>query len=453
MKKIFFIILLVVFAAAGAVACAAKISKPKISVFYVSPRGNNADSGSIAKPWKTIQFAADRLIAGDTLYIRKGIYKERVLPKNSGATGKFITYVAYPGEEAVIDGAGITLPADQAGLLEVNGKSYIKISGLKIKNAKGDDESNGIFVKQSEHIILEKNYTYNTRSSGIGVWDNSKDITIDGNEVVNANMGPMQESISISGTDGFVIKNNKVHDTVADKEGICVKEGSRNGQIYKNLVYNVPAAGIYIDAWNQPTFNIGVYQNIVRDTTSSAKGNGIAVASEMGGELSDIKINNNIVYGTRAYGILVSHNGDESVAHHPLRNIKVFNNTVYKNGEGWGGGIAVNNPDAQNVEIRNNIVSQNLSFQISVDPGIAVVVDHNLIDGYRGDTGDNEIRGTDYIEGDPLFINTGNANFYLRKNSPAIDKGIADGAPPVDFDGRARPQGAGYDLGAFEYAN
>ena len=35
--------------------------------------------------------------------------------------------------------------------------------------------------------------------------------------------------------------------------------------------------------------------------------------------------------------------------------------------------------------------------------------------------------------------------------SPAIDNGSSIGAPTVDFDGHSRPQGAGYDIGAFVY--
>jgi hypothetical protein len=80
--------------------------------------------------------------------------------------------------------------------------------------------------------------------------------------------------------------------------------------------------------------------------------------------------------------------------------------------------------------------------------------DHNLIDGYRGTEG--ETRGSDYVEGDPLFVNAGSASFYLREGSPAIDAGSAAGAPSDDFDERSRPLdgngdgNAAYDIGAYE---
>jgi len=80
-----------------------------------------------------------------------------------------------------------------------------------------------------------------------------------------------------------------------------------------------------------------------------------------------------------------------------------------------------------------------------------VTIDHNLIDGYRGNVSEGETRGSDYVEGDPLFINAAGADFHLQGNSPAIDHGSVVGAPGTDFDGQARPHGAGYDIGADEY--
>ena len=76
-------------------------------------------------------------------------------------------------------------------------------------------------------------------------------------------------------------------------------------------------------------------------------------------------------------------------------------------------------------------------------------IDHNLIDGFRDY--DSETRGDDYVERDPLFVNAAQGNFHLQKNSPAIDKGSADSAPSFDYDNSSRPQGQGYDIGAFEY--
>jgi hypothetical protein len=44
-----------------------------------------------------------------------------------------------------------------------------------------------------------------------------------------------------------------------------------------------------------------------------------------------------------------------------------------------------------------------------------------------------------------------NATFHLMVGSPCIDVGVATGAPATDIDGDARPNGAGFDIGADEY--
>ncbi len=55
------------------------------------------------------------------------------------------------------------------------------------------------------------------------------------------------------------------------------------------------------------------------------------------------------------------------------------------------------------------------------------------------------------ISGDPQFVNLALGDLQLQAGSPCIDAG-APAALSVDFDGNARPQGAGFDMGAYETA-
>ncbi len=423
---------------------------PQANVYYVAPPplGNDANLGTQTAPWATIQHAAETLVAGDTVYIMAGTYNERVVPQNSGNAGSPITYAAYPGETATIDGSAVTLPDDLSGLFQVSGQEHIVISGLRVINAGPGDNSAGILINDSSYITVEHNTTYNTVSSGIGVWG-SDHVVVDGNRVEEAGGGGWQECISVAGTDTFEVRNNEVLN--CHKEGIDAKDGASNGQIYRNHVHNAQALGIYVDAWDKHTHDIQVFQNTVHDTTD---GNGFAVASEAGGLLENIRIYNNVAYHNRYVGVVVSTNGVGG----PMNGIDVINNTFYDNGwTDWGGGVAVDNPNAQNVVVRNNIVSQNFYFQIAVASDVLienVAIDHNLIDGFQGTEG--ETRGDDYVEGDPLFVNPATANFHLQPGSPAIDAGSDLDAPADDFAGTARPQDgdddsvALYDIGAFE---
>ena len=52
----------------------------------------------------------------------------------------------------------------------------------------------------------------------------------------------------------------------------------------------------------------------------------------------------------------------------------------------------------------------------------------------------------------PRFVDPANRDFHLRRTSICIDTGTdAPAVPTDDLDGKSRPQGAGYDIGAYEY--
>jgi predicted outer membrane repeat protein len=55
--------------------------------------------------------------------------------------------------------------------------------------------------------------------------------------------------------------------------------------------------------------------------------------------------------------------------------------------------------------------------------------------------------GGSSLAGDPRFVAPGSGDYHLLKSSPAIDAGTAAGGITVDFDGEARPQDGGFDIG------
>jgi hypothetical protein len=58
---------------------------------------------------------------------------------------------------------------------------------------------------------------------------------------------------------------------------------------------------------------------------------------------------------------------------------------------------------------------------------------------------------TNLLNMDPRFVNAANGDFHLMTGSPAIDAADPAATLSTDYDGVSRPQGAGRDLGAFEY--
>lgn len=416
------------------------------ATYYVAPNGNDAYPGTINYPWRTIQKAANVAQAGDTVYVRGGAYREKVMVKNSGAPGSYITFSSYPGETAVIDVNGIAMTTYHEGGFTISQKRYIQVVGFRIINSTSTTNGGfGIVCYQSEYCVIKNNQTYNTYRSGI-ISRSSVNVTIDSNEVELANNDGNQEMITVSGGAFIAVTNNHVHHGgpgTNGGEGINVLNGAHDVLVKGNRVHHVPRVGIYVDAYKGNTYNIVIDGNIVHDNQRT----GIAVEAEQSGyELSNVVIVNNVIYNNARSGIVLGDWGQGD-----LRNIAIVNNTVVQNGIGTGhGGIALWNSRARNVIVRNNILSQNGRFTIEVQgtPLTEATITHNVLDGFRN--GANETRGADYVEGDPRFVNASAFDFRLLADSPAINAGTPLDAPDHDFADTTRPQGTGWDIGAYE---
>ena len=74
--------------------------------YYVSKNGSDSADGSKDQPFLTINKAASVAIAGDTVTVHEGVYREWVKPKNAGLSNRRrITYQAAEGEQVVIKGS------------------------------------------------------------------------------------------------------------------------------------------------------------------------------------------------------------------------------------------------------------------------------------------------------------------------------------------------------------
>lgn len=115
------------------------------TIFYVAVNGNDANPGTMEKPLATIQKAQSKVSAGDTVYIRGGIYHmnpgqiariERIYAcvtflDKSGKKGRYILYSAYPGERPVFDYSEIRPENFRVAAFYVTG-SWLHLRGFDV---------------------------------------------------------------------------------------------------------------------------------------------------------------------------------------------------------------------------------------------------------------------------------------------------------------------------------
>jgi hypothetical protein len=112
---------------------------------------------------------------------------------------------------------------------------------------------------------------------------------------------------------------------------------------------------------------------------------------------------------------------------------------------------------SRDVRIVNNVIASNAGWGVQMysegagpRPSHAVAV-RNLLFGngegaFRAAIGGLTARRS--IRGAPRF--RGPRDYRLRAGSPGLDRALRRWSLRLDHDGRRRPRGAGFDLGAFE---
>jgi parallel beta-helix repeat protein len=361
------------------------------ATYYVSVNGSDSNPGSQSLPFRTVQRGVNALSAGATLYITSGTYAEALSSFPGGTSWSTpVTVAASPGNQVILQP-----PSGSNNVLTMASSTiaYVIIDSLILD---GTNLSN----------------TSTNWGNGIYVGGGANHIKVTNTEIRNA---PGAGILTAGGVQANQFLNNRVHDNGRHAQlthGFYID--SSGNTISGNTVYNNAAWGIQIyGSDNLPSNNL-ITKNTVYNNTRLGNGGGIVLSSG-----SANVAYNNIIYGNNGgYAVEISFGGGPS-------NTRVENNTISNQY-----GIDIGS-DASGTLVQNNIVSgsnANISNQ-----GKASTVSSNFV-------------------GNPLFVNVASANYHLQATSPAIDAGITIAEVSTDFDGITRPQGAAYDIGAYEYA-
>jgi|GEM_PF-6301911 len=431
------------------------------SDYYVSVNdGSDSNDGSEFSPFASMQHAHDLTEPGDTVYVKNGIYRTSdgrppLHIQRNGREDAWITFRNYPGHRPKIMFSGWTG-------LGIWASSFIEVSGFEIEGNLENIDFNWA-ESQKQNPVSENTGT------GIGL---NKPYQSD---------GPYNHHIKIT--------DNVIHDTPGN--GIS-SVGSDYLFIQNNLVYR---AGWYAP-WGmsgissyEPTNSDDrqdVYRHIISDNISHSNynyfecycsgyttvtdGNGIIIDDgrhEQGDRSKAyngrVLVANNVVYNNGARGINV----------YLTDKVDVFNNTAWGNMHHpnmSGGQIAIGSSDY--ARVFNNIAyasGDDRPFQTYGD-NFNNEFDYNL--HFGANSSDQSTRGANDVTADPGFLNIPTvkpfgrppqnfglfdetdyheiADFSIRANSPAIDRG-RNLDIERDIEGVDRPEGAGFDIGAYEF--
>jgi parallel beta-helix repeat protein len=369
------------------VALSFTIVQAQDSIYYVSTTGSDTAAGTLAAPWRTIQKAANVAPANSTVIVATGTYAEFVSIIRSS--------IAFQAQGATVKGFYIT-------------GSNVTVSGFAIN----DSPSYGVELRGSNSTI--KNNII-TRGKSSGIWVSGVNNLIENNDVSKV----IQLKPDASGGDancitffgsGHVFRGNYCHDIYSD--GVLVTDAHIDG----------------FQTWNWLSVGGVGHDVLFEDNYMSFPINGKIWNMEQGAY--NITIKNNV---TISGLVLLIIDG---------KNIAFLNNTFIGTGS-VSDGFHLQRTTAT---IYNNIfahqqqrVIDNLSSTITASNNC--YIDYGIT--LAANAGD--VRSTN-----AYFVNEAAGDYHLLSNSPCIDKGLIVSVVD-DKDGVIRPQGAGYDMGAFEY--
>ena len=397
------------------------------NIYFVSPDGNDADSGSYSSPWLTLVKATNTMSAGDIAYALDGVTQNgpdsgaaSLDVTNGGTPDLPLAIVAYPGAQVTVGSA-----SSQVYGIRATASQWV-IAGLTVSGS----TSALSLVNTAGWRVVGNNFSC---PDGFG-------------------MASCVGGYSLS---NLALLGNNIHDNGSTS--------SADVEPYDSVAFTGPSHSLEV-GWNQ----------IVRTRSCRA----LRFSSASAGQYL-LKVHDNFIQGAVCSGISFAN------VNPSLGAVTAYNNVIADVGTGPApGGVEADTyacigiaGEAQGEVILASNTMYDCGARANGDSGAfaasaSVTLIDNLIDVLSGEsyfsansvtaaiTGSNNLLYgagsppaflSSSVTGNPDFVAPANSNFRVKANSPAIDAGEADLAT-WDADGVPRPQGLAYDIGAYEYS-
>jgi parallel beta-helix repeat protein len=231
-------------AAASAVGLLAAMPSLAATIYVDGALGNDGNSGGTpSEALRTVGAAATRAVTGDDIVVMPGTYPEgNITP---AAFARVTIAAARAGGDVVIDATGYQTGFNLNGTLSATIDGFVVYGaavGVYVKsgshqtrivnNIVSTSSSNGVYVQDSDGVLVFNNIVYNNGGSGIlvtGSGVGSRDVKVVNNTVyANGNRGIFFAGSAIASSGGRTLNNIVDGNTIAE---IQVNEISLPGHL------------------------------------------------------------------------------------------------------------------------------------------------------------------------------------------------------------------------------
>lgn len=435
------------------------------TTFHVDPvNGSAAGDGSAAQPWQSLQAVFEAGLV-ETRDWPEYPYVEgmALVTVNAGAPVRagdiLLLHEGYHGDVAIehaYNTAPITIaaaPGERPRLrsLRVRSAQHWIVRGLEISPSFGAQNEQTTIVEVADHnwsgpawdielADLDVHSIADASAWGPAEWVGlaSNGVDIDAARVTlrDSRIRNVRFGIGVSGTDAR-IQRNLVDGFSADGlRGLGDRGLFEYNRVQNNLIgddfdenhddgfqsWSVGEDGVGSGAVTGVVLRGNVFVNATdaaNPLRSSMQGIGC-----FDGFFVDWTVENNVVVTDHWHGI----------SFYGMRDSRILNNTVIDLDDGQPGPPWIMVHDHKDGRPSEDVlVRNNLATDYSLE-GVAITADHNL----------------EFTDASPLFV-APPFDLHLRAGAEAIDAGSAYAAPPIDADHVPRPQGGGFDPGAYEF--